>query len=67
MLWVTDTIGGSAREYVGLTVRAGLDSAWRARVSARMQRRHGQLFDDRAPVRALEWFYWRAVRNAPAS
>jgi predicted O-linked N-acetylglucosamine transferase (SPINDLY family) len=66
-LGVTNTIGRSAGEYVGLAVRAGLDSAWRARISARMHRRHARLFDDRRPVRALERFYRRAVREARVS
>jgi protein O-GlcNAc transferase len=49
-------------EYVDLAVRLCQDSAYRARLRARIESRRSVLFDDPAPIRALEEFLARVAR-----
>ena len=53
---IANTVAGSEDEYVAIAVRLGREPAWRRRCAARIVERRASLFDDRAPVRALEDF-----------
>jgi len=63
MLGVTETIAASADDYVAIAVRLARDPQWRRTLSARMAENRARLFADPAPVRALEAFIERAVRE----
>jgi predicted O-linked N-acetylglucosamine transferase (SPINDLY family) len=53
---VSETIARSEDDYVAIAARLGTDPAWRGAVAAKLRDRHLRLFDDRAPVTALEDF-----------
>jgi protein O-GlcNAc transferase len=62
-LGVTDTISHNKQEYVEIAVRLGLDRAWRDDVIRRMTRGFASLYSDKTCVRALEYFFERAVHE----
>ena len=51
-----DLVARDDEGYVERAVRLCRDPAYRADTSARIERSRGILFDDKAPVRALEAF-----------
>ena len=53
-------------EYVALAVKLVQDPAYRAEVKRRIVMARDVLFDDTAPIRALEDFLLSAVRRGPA-
>ena len=59
---VQDSIEG----YVQTAVRLGRDAAQRSALRERLLANRGALFERDEPVRALEDFLERAVREAPA-
>ena len=63
ILGVTDTIAGSADDYVAIAVRLARDPGWRTDLRARMETNRPRLFADPAPVRALEDFIEKVVRG----
>lgn len=62
-LGVTETIARDKDDYVNLAVRLGLDAAWRTQIVMRMNAAHRLFYSDARSVRALEDFYWSAVRR----
>jgi protein O-GlcNAc transferase len=54
MMGVTETIARSNDDYVSLAARLGTDPAWRRRIASAVVDRRSHLYDDEAPVRALE-------------
>jgi predicted O-linked N-acetylglucosamine transferase (SPINDLY family) len=56
-----DLVAASDREYVDLAVQLGRDAALRQSVRHRIEQSRGVLFDDVAPMRALEEFLTKAV------
>lgn len=61
LLGMHELIATDADDYVRIATRLCGDPAWRALLSARIRERSGVLFDDPAPVAALEAFYRDAV------
>lgn len=61
---VTDTIAGSADEYVEIATRLGLDADRRRDVRARIIASRDALYRDRESIRALEAFLEGAVEQA---
>jgi protein O-GlcNAc transferase len=53
-------------DYVRIATRLCQDAAWRAGLAASIRERNGMLFDDPAPLAALENFY-REAASAPVS
>lgn len=62
-LGVTGTIAHDRASYVDLAVRLGVDVEWRKSIVSRMRERFPDLYGDRRPVRALEAFYDRVVKD----
>jgi protein O-GlcNAc transferase len=61
---MNDCIAQSAEEYVALAVRLGVDPAYRAAVSRRINERAGVLFDN--PAGAADWgAFFRSVTAQP--
>ena len=58
-------IARSVDDYVGLAVRLGLDSGFRAAMTVLVAHNQSALFNDRAPIRALEDFLQRVGRGMP--
>jgi predicted O-linked N-acetylglucosamine transferase (SPINDLY family) len=56
-------VARSVEDYVALATRLARDAGERARMRARMEAGRPALFEDRAPVRALEQFLAAAVRG----
>lgn len=61
---VEDTIATDVDDYVRIAVRLGKDADWRKDVTRRVRENSHKLFNDTAPVRALEAFYRFAVGAA---
>ncbi|MBI4657448.1 MAG: tetratricopeptide repeat protein [Verrucomicrobia bacterium] len=53
---IEELIAGDVEEYIEIAVRLGLDVKWRAAVTERIRSQKSVVYDDRAPVRALEQF-----------
>jgi protein O-GlcNAc transferase len=53
---LSELVAASDEDYVSLAVRLATDAAYRASVRERMQKARGSLFEDLAPIRALEDF-----------
>ena len=58
---ITETIARDTAEYVAIAARLGQDKQWRAEQSRRIVERRGLLYDDPAPVKALDQFLLAAV------
>ena len=56
-----ELVAGSDEDYVSLAIRLLADSGFRERVRSRMQSGRQALFEDTAPIRALEDFLVRAA------
>lgn len=54
MMDVTDTIARDKDDYVALAARLGRDPAWRRDIAMKIVERRERLYEDIAPVRALE-------------
>ena len=61
LMGITETLARDMDEYVAIAVRLGRDHAWRAEQSRRIAERRGLLYNDPAPVAALERFLLAAV------
>ena len=59
---LAELVAASEEDYVSLAARLATDREYRTRVRERMQRARGALFEDRAPIRALEDFLLEAAR-----
>ncbi|MBD2017316.1 tetratricopeptide repeat protein [Microcoleus sp. FACHB-53] len=66
-LGVTETIAKTEAEYIDIAVRLGLDSTWRESLVQRMIEHHGNLYDDKTCVEALEAFYRRVVQEVQSA
>ena len=53
---LAELVAASEEQYVELVVRVAYDAAYRASLRARIAERRALLFEDRAPIRALEDF-----------
>jgi predicted O-linked N-acetylglucosamine transferase (SPINDLY family) len=60
-LGVEETIASSPADYCAKAIRLGRDAGYRREIAEAMFRAHGNLFDDRQAVAALEQFYREAV------
>lgn len=60
-LGVEETIASSPEDYCAKAIRLGQDAGYRQEIAEAMFRAHGNLFDDRQAVIALEQFYREAV------
>ncbi|CAN1212650.1 hypothetical protein TUMEXPCC7403_20765 [Tumidithrix helvetica PCC 7403] len=63
MLGVTETIAPTAADYIEIAARLGLDLDWRNHILERMSARHGDLYDDRTCIVALENFFKQQVNR----
>jgi len=63
MIDVTDTIAATVDGYVAIATRLGQDTQFRQTMSSRMAENRHRLYEDRAPVIALENFLEGAVRG----
>jgi CRISPR-associated protein Csy1 len=66
LLGLRELIAADADDYVGIATRLCQDGTWRGGLAASIRERNGMLFDDQAPLDALEAFYREAV-SAPVS
>lgn len=66
LLGLHELIAADVDDYVGIATRLCQDAAWRGGLAASLRERNGILFDDPAPLAALEAFYREAV-SAPVS
>jgi protein O-GlcNAc transferase len=64
MMGVTETIARDKDDYVALAARLGADPAWRRAIADKVVRERHRLYDDKAPVRALESLIEGWVRGA---
>ncbi len=62
-LGLDELVATTPAEYVDIALRLVEDDAWRARMKQEIAQRRPALFDDRAPVRALEEALFAAVRQ----
>jgi predicted O-linked N-acetylglucosamine transferase (SPINDLY family) len=62
-LQLTELIAATEQEYVALAVRLARDDAYRGELRARIEASRHALFDDPAPIRALESFLIDADRR----
>jgi predicted O-linked N-acetylglucosamine transferase (SPINDLY family) len=60
-----ELVAASAEAYVALAVKLATDSGYREQIRARIEANRHILYDDLAPVRALEEFLVRVRRPAP--
>lgn len=58
---IDELVAASGEQYVELAVRAALDPAFRESVRHRLAAQHHLLFEDLAPIRALEDFVARVI------
>ena len=65
ILGVPELVARDTGQSVEIAVRLGRDAAWRQSLAARMRDGHHALFARDEPIRALESFLERAVREAP--
>ena len=63
IIGLTELIAENDDDYRNIALRLGRDKQWRDEVSRRIATGRARLFDDRAPVAALERFFL-ALRNA---
>ena len=63
MMGFTETVAGSADDYVGIAVRLGRDEDWRRAVVRNLREKSGAIYDDETPIRALEDFLLRVARS----
>lgn len=63
VMGVRDTVAASADEYVAIAARLATDSEWRAAITAAMAENSPRIYDDLAPIRALEDFLIKACRG----
>jgi protein O-GlcNAc transferase len=63
MIGVTDTIAPTIDDYVAIATCLGQDLQYRKTISARMAENRHKLYQDRAPITALEDFLDSAVRG----
>jgi predicted O-linked N-acetylglucosamine transferase (SPINDLY family) len=66
LLGVHELIATDVDDYVRIATRLCQDPAWRTGLAASIRERNGLLFDDPAPLGALEAFY-REAASAPVS
>ena len=66
LLGLHELIAADADDYVRIATRLCQDVAWRAGLAASIRERNGMLFDDPAPLDALEEFY-REAASVPVS
>ena len=66
LLGLHELIAADVDDYVRIATRLCQDASWRAALAASIRERNGMLFDDSAPLEALEDFYREAV-SLPAS
>ena len=66
LLGLHELIAADADDYVAIATRLCQDGTWRGGLAASIRERNGMLFDDQAPLDALEVFYREAV-SAPVS
>ena len=66
LLGLQELIAADVDDYVRIATRLCQDAAWRAALAASIRERNGMLFEDPAPLAALEKFYREAV-SAPVS
>jgi CRISPR-associated protein Csy1 len=66
LLGLHELIAADADDYVGIATRLCQDGTWRGGLAASIRERNGMLFDDPAPLDALEAFY-REAASAPVS
>jgi protein O-GlcNAc transferase len=64
---ITETIGETDSDYVNLAVRLGSDSKYRIKVRDHIKLSRGYLYDDLAPIHALQEFLMRSARSHLAS
>jgi predicted O-linked N-acetylglucosamine transferase (SPINDLY family) len=62
-LGVLDTVAYSTEEYIEIAVKLGKDPNWRKQIVEKISSHHGNLFDDRVAIKALEQFYKETVAN----
>jgi protein O-GlcNAc transferase len=63
-LWrmgLPELVARDAHDYLAIATRLGLDAEWRQEMATRVQERLPLLFDDKAPIRALETFLVEAA------
>jgi CRISPR-associated protein Csy1 len=61
LLGLHELIAADVDDYVRIATRLCQDPAWREALAASIRERNGMLFDDSAPLQALEDFYREAV------
>ncbi|HRA24747.1 MAG TPA: hypothetical protein PLK52_14350, partial [Usitatibacteraceae bacterium] len=61
LMGLPELVAGSDAEWVEIALRLGQDAGWRAGVRERVACGSARLFDQEAPVRALEAFLLSAV------
>jgi CRISPR-associated protein Csy1 len=66
LIGLDELIAADIDDYLRIATRLCGDPAWRAELSARIRERSGWLFDDMAPIAALEEFYRSAVTQPAA-
>jgi CRISPR-associated protein Csy1 len=66
LLGLHELIAADPDDYIGIATRLCQDGTWRGELAASIRERNGMLFDDPAPLDALEAFYREAV-SAPVS
>ncbi|MBF0267183.1 MAG: tetratricopeptide repeat protein [Alphaproteobacteria bacterium] len=64
LLGLDECIASDLKAYVAIAVKLGTDAAWNAAVRERIKAGQGRLFDDQAPVKALESFIEQAVAKS---
>jgi predicted O-linked N-acetylglucosamine transferase (SPINDLY family) len=64
LLDLHELIAADADDYARIATRLCQDVAWRAGLAERIRERNGRLFDDAAPLDALEVFYREAASVA---
>ena len=61
LLGLSELIAAVVDDYVRIATRLCQDPSWRDQLAASIRERNGTLFDDSAPIEALEDFYREAV------
>jgi predicted O-linked N-acetylglucosamine transferase (SPINDLY family) len=64
LLDLHELIAADADDYARIATRLCQDVAWRAGLAEHIRERNGRLFDDAAPLDALEVFYREAASVA---
>ncbi len=63
MMDIADTLARDLDDYVEIAARLGTDADWRAAVTAKFAANRHRLYDDTAPIAALEKFIEDSVRG----